>query len=252
MTALRDILGMEIGSINWRIRPTRPHPDVREGGPRADIHDRQAQDGPVPAHHLPGGHVQPGDWYRPAGQQRVELRHATRPVSTNQVADFTRDLLLKIKYIEWGRQRDPFFLKVGNLEDITIGHGLIMRNFANDADFPAVRHMGVNIGLDGAGCGFEAMVNDVAPDIVNGSFSRRTSSAAAVHPAHPGLPGRPRLLRPRGLEPRAGFRDPAHSGTWRTGRRGRPDLHQPGVDLDLPFVETRLLRARSPSPTARS
>ena len=46
-----------------------------------------------------------------------------------------------------------------------------MRNFANDADFPAVRHIGLNIGVDGEGGGFEAMVNDLAPDIVGGTLN---------------------------------------------------------------------------------
>jgi hypothetical protein len=50
---------------------------------------------------------------------------------------------------------------VGNLEDMTLGHGLIMRNYANDTDFPAVRRLGFETGLDTRGGGFELVANDL-------------------------------------------------------------------------------------------
>jgi len=45
-------------------------------------------------------------------------------IAEGMVGDITSDLFLKIRYVEWGTQRDPFFVKVGNLNDITIGHVL--------------------------------------------------------------------------------------------------------------------------------
>ncbi len=83
--------------------------------------------------------------------------------------DLLRDLALKIRYIEYGEQRDPFFLKVGNLYDMTLGHGSLVRKFANDTDFPAVRRVGVNLGVDAGRAGFEALTADLAePEIFGG------------------------------------------------------------------------------------
>jgi hypothetical protein len=52
---------------------------------------------------------------------------------------------------------------------MTIGHGVIMRNFANDSDFPAVRRVGFNMGADLGWWGVEGVVNDLAePEIYGG------------------------------------------------------------------------------------
>ena len=149
LTALRDILGFEIGSINVA-DPNNPGHTLTYA--KAVFQPTFPLGKFKTALYLPiiyqGDMFNANDWYRPAGNNEWSFG-TDQGGFTNQVADFTRDLLLKIKYVEYGRQRDPFFLKAGNLDDITIGHGLIMRNFANDADFPAVRHMGLNIGVDG-------------------------------------------------------------------------------------------------------
>src|SRR5208337_1615572 len=91
-----------------------------------------------------GDMFNPSDWYHPMGNDEWNFGGLLtgQLISTNPwvvAQDVLNDLLLKIRYLEWGQQRDPFFFKVGNLDDITIGHGLIMRDFANDADFPSIR-----------------------------------------------------------------------------------------------------------------
>ncbi|HUX37334.1 MAG TPA: FecR family protein [Rectinemataceae bacterium] len=107
----------------------------------------------------------PNDWYKPAGNNEwsfgSDYNWSADPVGAT--LDLTKDVALKFKYVEYGRQLDdPFFIKVGNLNDLTIGHGLIMRNYDNSTEFPAVRRIGFNLGLDAGGFGFEALVNDLA------------------------------------------------------------------------------------------
>jgi hypothetical protein len=67
-----------------------------------------------------------------------------------------------------------------------------MRNYANDSDFPAVRHLGLNLGLDLGKWGFEALTNDLLENqIIGGRFYVRPvgklafgiSAAADLHPA---------------------------------------------------------------------
>ncbi|HUW39674.1 MAG TPA: FecR family protein [Rectinemataceae bacterium] len=113
----------------------------------------------------------PNDWYKPAGNNEWDFGAPywqSDPLKGAQ--DVAADLALKIKYLEYGEQyKDPFYLKVGNLEDLTIGHGLVMRNYANDSEFPAVRRVGVDIGLDSGGGGFEALTNDLADPTIFGA-----------------------------------------------------------------------------------
>jgi len=216
MTALHDILGMEIGALNisgTTYQMVTLEPTFKIGSFKAALY--------LPVIYT-GDMFNPSDWYHPLGNNEWSFgtdKSGTIPI----VEDFLTDLLLKIKYIEWGNQRDPFFFKVGNLEDITIGHGLIMRDFANDADFPTVRRVGVNLGLDFGGFGFEAMVNDAAlPDIFGGRLYFR---------------------------PIPGFKGALGFSTlvdWNPGKDynggaalvGDPIFFNPGVDLDLPFFES--------------
>ncbi|HDQ14261.1 MAG TPA: hypothetical protein ENN41_05555 [Sediminispirochaeta sp.] len=112
-------------------------------------------------------------WYRPEGNDEwsfgMDQDWSGDPLGAAQ--DLLVDLSLKIQYLQWGEQRDPFYLKLGNLHNMTIGHGTIMKNFANDLDFPAVRRVGVNLGVDKERSGFEAVVNDLArPQIFGGRY----------------------------------------------------------------------------------
>jgi hypothetical protein len=221
MTALHDILGLEIGSVTiggttWSkvvLQPTFKTGDLKAALYLPIIYHEDM--------------FNPSDYYRPAGNR--EWSFGTDQSNTLAgIQDFAVDLLLKIKYIEWGRQRDPFFFKVGSLNDITIGHGLIMRDFANDADFPSVRRIGVNFGLDFGGVGFEAMVNDAAdPQVFGGRLYIRPipsfklalglSSIVDINPAHD-------------------FLD-VYTGAVGPVPAGSPIFINPGLDLDLPFVE---------------
>ncbi len=141
----------------------------------------------------------PDDWYKPEGNNEWSFGTDKKFSSSNKVdewtaraQDFLTDLFLKIRYVEWGKQRDPFFFKIGNLNDMTLGHGLIMKNFANDADFPSIRRVGLNLGIDSGKVGFEAVVNDLAdPEIFGGRFYVRpfwklalgVSSVMDINPA---------------------------------------------------------------------
>ncbi len=107
----------------------------------------------------------PDDWYHPVidGVPDDEWSFGTDQSGWDNVAvDLVNDLFLKIRYIEWGQQRDPFFFKFGNWGDLTLGHGSIMRHYANDLDFPAERKLGLNLGISRKKGGLEAMISDAA------------------------------------------------------------------------------------------
>ena len=222
MAKLKEILGMEIGSITiggetWAKVVVQPTFKI----------------GPLKtALYLPVIYQEdmfnPRLWYHPAGND--EWSFGTDKTGTLAIiGDVASDLLLKIKYLEWGSQRDPFFFKLGNLNDITVGHGLIMRNFANDADFPSVRRVGVNLGLDLKSFGFEVMVNDAAAiDVFGGrvywrpipSFRAAIGASAIVD-----------------IAPAMDYFD----GTAvNPAAAGDPIFVSPGIDLDIPIVESKV------------
>jgi hypothetical protein len=106
----------------------------------------------------------PDDWYKPNGNNEWSFGFDAQYEDdmAGRIGDIFADLILKIKSLEYGERGDDFFIRLGNLAHLTLGHGLIMRNYANDTDFPAVRRLGFNMGLDFDTAGFELVSNDLA------------------------------------------------------------------------------------------
>jgi hypothetical protein len=174
----------------------------------------------------------PEDWYKPAGNNEWTFGYdefAKGDYGAGAL-DAAKDLALKIKYFEYGAQfRDPFYVKMGNLDDLSLGHGLLMRNYANDTDFPSVRRLGFNTGLDLAGGGFELIANDLtAPEI----FGTRLF----VRP----IPGFKLAL---GAQAVVDW-DPAGGTSAFEGDTAALKLIGTGVDLDLPILQGDILGLR--------
>ena len=183
----------------------------------------------------------PEEWYRPRGNNEwsfgFDKGWTDEPIEA--AADFGRDVALKIRYVQWGEQRDPFFFKVGNIPSITLGHGLLMYKYSNNVDFPAVRKVGLNIGLDREAWGFEGVINDLTrPAIYGGRLyfrpARPLSNAAVGLSALTDLKPTDELssTRPDGSSLPAGL-DALYDATRES------DLYfvNVGMDLDVPIIE---------------
>jgi hypothetical protein len=175
----------------------------------------------------------PADWYRPLGNDEWSFGSDYFPGGDylGGSLDFAKDLALKVKYIEYGNQlEDPFFLKVGNVNDFTLGHGLVMRNYANDTEFPSVRRLGFEIGVDSGATGFELVANDLTdPEIIGGRA----------------------FFRPGGKDGKLAFGasmvadiDPSSMSNPALGI-GRMMLIGTGVDIDLPIITSEILGVRA-------
>lgn len=106
--------------------------------------------------------LDPSDWYRPEGND--EWSFGTDQDNLQDILlDINEDLWLKIRYAEYGDQLwDPFYVKVGNLQTMSLGHGSLVNNYNNNNDFPSVRKVGLNLGLSGQSVGFEALADDLS------------------------------------------------------------------------------------------
>jgi hypothetical protein len=162
---MRDYIGMEVGSVTID-RETYSRVIIQ---PMFSIGKFQA------AFYLPiiynNDLLNSNDWYRPGGNNEwsfgTDQDWDKEPM--RGVEDILRDLALKIRFIEYGTPRDPYFFRIGNLNSFTLGHGSLMRNYANDTDFPAIRRVGVNFGADAGPVGIEAILNDLAEPEIFGS-----------------------------------------------------------------------------------
>jgi hypothetical protein len=58
--------------------------------------------------------------------------------------------LPKFKYVRWGYKGDPLYIKLGSIEDGTLGNGFIMGGYDNTLFLPDLRIFGLAFDLDGA------------------------------------------------------------------------------------------------------
>jgi hypothetical protein len=81
--------------------------------------------------------------------------------------DFLKIYLPKITYIRWDEKGAPLYIKLGSIDDGTLGNGFIMGGYANTLFVPDERHFGLAFDLDGAlfkfpYIGIETFVGDLA------------------------------------------------------------------------------------------
>ncbi len=92
------------------------------------------------------------------------------------VQDFFTIYLAKISYVRWAQKGEPLYIKLGSIEDGTLGNGFIMGNYANTLFLPERRSFGMSFDLDGAlfsfpWVGFESFIGNFAAfDVIGGRF----------------------------------------------------------------------------------
>lgn len=175
------------------------------------------------------------DWYQPAGNNEWSFGtdQDWSGDTIGALTDLFQDIALKIRYLRFGERGDPFYGALGNISSLTLGQGLLMRNYANDTDFPSVRRTGLNIGIDRTFWGFEGVTSDVAnPEILGARFYFRP--AAPVIPAAVGLTAitdrAPGSIIPLSVP------EDAHPSVA-AAREGDPVFINVGADLEIPLVD---------------
>ena len=69
-----------------------------------------------------------------------------------------KNLVDKILYIRWAQPGDPFFFRVGTLDNVTLGYGLFMGGYSNMMQYPSNRKTGAHLGVKIGPVGLETMV----------------------------------------------------------------------------------------------
>ncbi|MBT4035446.1 MAG: FecR domain-containing protein [Candidatus Marinimicrobia bacterium] len=69
-----------------------------------------------------------------------------------------KDIIDKIMYVRWGEQGDPLYIRVGTLDNVVLGYGLLMNGYSNMMEYPSVRKTGHHIGVKFGNFGIENVV----------------------------------------------------------------------------------------------
>ncbi len=78
--------------------------------------------------------------------------------------------LPKLNYVRYGEPGDLFYVKLGSIDDMTLGNGFLMHNYSNSCFMPETRIVGGTLGIYAHPYfGFEAVVGDLATLDVTGA-----------------------------------------------------------------------------------
>ncbi len=90
--------------------------------------------------------------------------------------DSFKDIIEKIYYVRWAHRGDPFYLKVGAIDNYRLGYGILMNHYSNTVEYPSVIRTGMEIGFKGDRFGFDGLVNNFS-EVLNGGglFAGRLS-----------------------------------------------------------------------------
>ena len=121
------------------------------------------------------------DWYHPEGNNEWSFG-SDQEGWQDILWDFNSDLWLKVRYLEYGNPLwDPFYLKVGNLESMTLGHGSLVKNYNNNINFPSERKVGLNLGATLGSFKLETLLDDTAdPSLIGGRIQIRSGKPFAL------------------------------------------------------------------------
>jgi hypothetical protein len=94
----------------------------------------------------------------------------------SQYWDSPQDILEKIYYMRWGQKGDPFYVKVGAIDNYRLGFGLLMNRYSNTIQYPSVIRVGGEMGFKAGGFGVDVMVNNINETFDSGGvFAGRVS-----------------------------------------------------------------------------
>jgi len=67
----------------------------------------------------------------------------------------------KILYLRWGQKEDLFWVKFGSLDNVTLGYGGLLMGYSNMMEFPSVRQLGLNTGMNFGNFGTELFMSNL-------------------------------------------------------------------------------------------
>lgn len=75
--------------------------------------------------------------------------------------DDPSQILDKVLYIRWAKKGDPFWARWGSLENVTLGYGGLVSGYSNMMEFPTIRRIGVNTGIQMKNFGAEIFMANI-------------------------------------------------------------------------------------------
>jgi len=100
----------------------------------------------------------------------------------NENWDEWKDFIDRIHYIQLYSPRDPFFMRVGLIENLTYGRGLLLSSYSNAVILPFEHHSGLEMRLSLDKYAAKIFINDIGyPRIFGGYFGWRATERLSMN-----------------------------------------------------------------------
>ena len=70
------------------------------------------------------------------------------------------DIPEKFYYIRWARKGDPFYARIGAINNYRLGYGILVNRYYNTIQYPSVIRTGLTMGIDTGNFLADFMIND--------------------------------------------------------------------------------------------
>jgi len=92
------------------------------------------------------------------------------------------DVLDKIYFLSWGFMEDPFYVRLGGLDQVTMANGLVVSGYTNMLEYPDVKRLGTYLKFQTGKIGFNGFIADwnelggetLTPGLLGGRVSYNT------------------------------------------------------------------------------
>ncbi|HAE87426.1 TPA: hypothetical protein DCG86_05320, partial [Candidatus Marinimicrobia bacterium] len=92
------------------------------------------------------------------------------------------DVLDKIYFLSWGFMEDPFYVRLGGLDQVTMANGLVVSGYTNMLEYPEVKRLGTYLKFRNGKIGFNGFISDwnelggetMTPGLLGGRVSYNT------------------------------------------------------------------------------
>ncbi|MBT3343170.1 MAG: hypothetical protein HN712_05500 [Gemmatimonadetes bacterium] len=89
---------------------------------------------------------------------------SSRGWSFGTTAETVDTILRKLYYVRYGKPGDDVFVRVGALDHVTLGYGLVLDGYRNTLEYPGIKKTGIHFQLEsvaGSSIGLEGMINNL-------------------------------------------------------------------------------------------
>jgi len=66
----------------------------------------------------------------------------------------------KIYYIRYGKKSDPLYFKIGALDYVNLGYGILVSGYTNTSEYPSVRKVGLDLSVKTEGYSIQGFINN--------------------------------------------------------------------------------------------